>query len=126
MFFIFHASVLYSVGSVFKKKKNLLVMEISNILTSKEDNIIMSPHMPVVLLQYLGNCFSLFSHCSCVCLCACVHKYMCIRVYVHMYTHRCRLSFLVYVVLCFMCSNNMFFKIRIKPIYVAKIKNSIL
>ena len=66
-------------------------MEISNIFKSKADRMIMSPHMPVTLLQQLGNCFSLFSHCSRVCVCVyiniLVRIYICVCVSIHTRMH---------------------------------------
>ena len=55
------------------KKKRLLIMEISNIFNSKADRMVISPRMPVTLLQQLGSWFSLFLFALLLCVCVCAY-----------------------------------------------------
>ena len=61
-------------------------MEISNIFNSKADRMVISPRMPVTLLQQLGSWFSLFLFALLLCVCVCAYILgvcVCVCVYTH-------------------------------------------
>lgn len=94
------------------------MMEISNILKSEADRMIMSPHMPITPASTIRKLFfpvqSLF---PCVCvyinILACI--YMCVCVCTHTYAYIFFMCML-YGGLHFMCSNQILFKIKVKPL----------
>lgn len=76
-FFVFHVVVFSYVACLLKKQnKTPLIMEISNILKSKADRMIMSPHVPITPASAIRKRFfpvqSLF---PCVCVSVCTHTY---------------------------------------------------